>query len=146
MDDLHIRPVRGAPDGITIPAAELTERFSHSSGPGGQGVNTSDSRVQLSLDIATTTSLDDAQRTRALERLSARLSDGVLTITASAHRSQRQNRAAARERLAATIREAVTPPTSRRRTTPTRASRLRRLEAKKRRSSLKLERRRPHAD
>ncbi|MCB0885337.1 MAG: aminoacyl-tRNA hydrolase [Propionibacteriaceae bacterium] len=146
MDDLHIRPVRGAPDGITIPAAELTERFSHSSGPGGQGVNTSDSRVQLSLDIATTTSLDDAQRTRALERLSARLSDGVLTITASAHRSQRQNRALARERLAAIIREAVTPPTSRRRTTPTRASKLRRLEAKKRRSDLKHERRRPHAD
>jgi ribosome-associated protein len=109
-------------------------------------VNTSDSRVQLSLDIATTTSLDDAQRTRALERLSARLSDGVLTITASAHRSQRQNRALARERLAAIIREAVTPPTSRRRTTPTQASRLRRLEAKKRRSDLKHERRRPPAD
>jgi ribosome-associated protein len=102
--------------------------------------------VQLSLNIATTTALDETQRTRALERLNSRLSDGVLTIAASAHRSQRQNRAAARERLAATIREAITPPTSRRRTTPTRASRLHRLEAKKRRSSLKLERRRPQAD
>lgn len=146
MDDLHVRPGRGAPKGITIPAAELTERFSHSSGPGGQGVNTSDSRVQLSLNIVTSTALDEAQRTRALERLRSRLSDGVLTITASAHRSQRENRTAARERLAATIREAIIPLTSRRRTTPTRASRLRRLEAKKRRSSLKFERRRPRAD
>lgn len=146
MDDLHVRPGPGIPEGITIPSAELTERFSHSSGPGGQGVNTADSRVQLSLNIATTTSLTEVQRIRALERLHSRLSDGVLTITASNQRSQRGNRAAARERLADALREAITPPTSRRRSTPTRASRIRRLEAKRRRSNLKLERRRPQAD
>ena len=146
MDDLQVPPGPGAPRGITIPASELTERFSHSGGPGGQGVNTSDSRVQLSLDISTTTALNEIQRARVLERLSSRLADGVLTVTVSNERLQHRNRAAARKRLAEIIREAIIPPVPRRATKPTRASQRRRLEAKKRRSSIKRDRRRPNTE
>ena len=146
MDDLQVPPGPGAPRGITIPASELTERFSHSGGPGGQGVNTSDSRVQLSLDISTTTALNEIQRTRVLERLSSRLADGVLTVTSAEQRLQHRNRAAARKRLAEIIREAIIPPVPRRATKPTRASQRRRLEAKKRRSGIKRDRRRPDTE
>jgi len=146
MDDLQVPPGPGAPRGITIPASELTERFSHSGGPGGQGVNTSDSRVQLSLDISTTTALNEIQRARILERLSSRLADGVLTVTSAEQRLQHRNRAAARKRLAEIIREAIIPPVPRRATKPTRASQRRRLEAKKRRSSIKRDRRRPNTE
>ena len=125
MDDLHILPGPGLPNGVTIPAVELTERFSHSSGPGGQGVNTSDSRVQLSLDISTTTALDEAQRALTLERLAVRLSDGVLTVTSSEHRSQSRNRDEARARLAEILRKALAPTTPRRPTKPSQASRRR---------------------
>ena len=69
MDDLRIPPGPGCPRGLRVPAVELIERFSHASGPGGQGVNTSDSRVQLGLDLATTTALDEQQRERALAHL-----------------------------------------------------------------------------
>lgn len=146
MDDLQVPPGPGAPRGITIPASELTERFSHSGGPGGQGVNTSDSRVQLSLDISTTTALNEIQRARILERLSSRLADGVLTVTSAEQRLQHRNRAAARKRLAEIIREAIIPPVPRRATKPTRASQRRRLEAKKRRSGIKRDRRRPDTE
>ena len=146
MDDLQVPPGPGAPRGITIPASELTERFSHSGGPGGQGVNTSDSRVQLSLDISTTTALNEIQRARILERLSSQLADGVLTVTSAEQRLQHRNRAAARKRLAEIIREAIIPPVPRRATKPTRASQRRRLEAKKRRSSIKRDRRRPNTE
>lgn len=146
MDDLRVMPGPGAPQGLRVPASELTEQFSHASGPGGQGVNTTDSRVQLSLDLATTTALDEEQRERALTHLSTRLAGTVLTIAAAEQRSQRQNRIAARERLAALLREAVTPPVPRRATRPTRGSRRRRLEAKRQRSDLKRTRRRPGAD
>ena len=146
MDDLQVPPGPGAPRGVTIPAAELTERFSHSGGPGGQGVNTSDSRVQLSLDISTTTALNEIQRARILERLSSRLADGVLTVTSAEQRLQHRNRAAARKRLAEIIREAIIPPVPRRATKPTRASQRRRLEAKKRRSGIKRDRRRPDTE
>ncbi|MFT3944714.1 MAG: alternative ribosome rescue aminoacyl-tRNA hydrolase ArfB [Ancrocorticia sp.] len=146
MDDLQVPPGPGAPHGTTIPAAELTERFSHSGGPGGQGVNTSDSRVQLSLDISTTTSLNEIQRARVLDRLSSRLADGVLTVTVSTERLQHRNRAAARKRLAEIIREAIIPPVPRRATKPTRASQRRRLETKKRRSSIKRDRRKPDTE
>lgn len=145
MPDLHVTPGPGAPHGLRVPAGELVERFSHASGPGGQGVNTTDSRVQLSLDLATTTALSDAQRTRVLERLAVRLTGSVLTINAAEHRSQRQNRAAARERLAGLLREAVMPPAVRRPTRPTKGSQRRRLDEKHRRSETKLGRRRPDA-
>lgn len=146
MDDLRIPAGPGCPRGFVVPAGELIERFSHASGPGGQGVNTADSRVQLSLDLATTTALNDKQRERALRELDDRLSGTVLTITAAEHRSQRRNRTAARERLANILRAALTPPTPRRATKPTRASKLRRLADKKRRGEVKARRRRPDAD
>ena len=146
MDDLRIMPGPGCPHGLVVPAGELVERFSHASGPGGQGVNTADSRVQLSLDLATTTALDDVQRQRALTHLGERLNGSVLTVAAAEHRSQRRNRAAARERLAHVLRSALTPPTPRRATNPTRASKLRRLADKKRRAEVKARRRRPDAE
>lgn len=146
MDDLRIPAGPGCPRGLVVPAGELIERFSHASGPGGQGVNTADSRVQLSLDLATTVALNEKQRERALSVLGDRLSGTVLTIAAAEHRSQRRNRAAARERLAHVLRAALTPPTPRRATKPTRASKLRRLADKKRRSEIKARRRRPDAD
>ena len=146
MDDLRATPGPGAPRGLRIPAAELHEQFSHASGPGGQGVNTTDSRVQLSLDLATTTALDEVQRTRALAHLSGKLAGSVLTLTAAEQRSQRQNRRAARERLAALLREAVAPPVVRRATRPTKGSKRRRLEAKRRRAALKQTRRPPGSE
>lgn len=146
MSDLRVPPGPGAPGGLRVLADELVEQFSRASGPGGQGVNTTDSRVQLSLDLTTTTALDDVQRERVLAALAPRLSGGVLTISAAEHRSQRQNRTAARERLAALLREAVVPPTVRRATRATKGSRRRRLEAKHRRSDIKRDRRRPGLD
>lgn len=143
MEDLLIAAGPGAPHGLRVPASELQERFTHASGPGGQGVNTTDSRVQLSLDLATTTALDEQQRRRVLAHLADRLAGTVLTLTAEEHRSQHRNRRAARERLAALLREAVTPPVVRRATRPTKGSRRRRLEAKRRRAVLKQSRRRP---
>lgn len=146
MDDLRIPPGPGCPRGLVVPAGELVERFSHASGPGGQGVNTADSRVQLSLDLGSTSALSEKQRERALSVLGERLAGTVLTITAAETRSQRRNRAAARERLAEILRAALAPPILRRATKPTRASKLRRLDAKKRRSELKARRRRPDAE
>ena len=146
MNDLRISPGPGCPRGLVVPAAELAERFSHASGPGGQGVNTADSRVQLSLDLGSTSALNEQQRERALSVLGERLTGTVLTIAAAEHRSQRRNRAAARERLGEILRAALTPPIPRRATKPTRASKLRRLDAKKRRSEVKARRRRPDAD
>lgn len=146
MDDLRIPPGPGCPRGLVVPTGELIERFSHASGPGGQGVNTADSRVQLSLDLATTTALNDKQRERALSVLGDRLTGTILTITAAEHRSQRRNRGAARERLAQVLRAALTPPVPRRATKPTRGAKLRRLAEKKRRSEVKARRRRPDAD
>ena len=146
MDDLRIPPGPGCPRGLVVPAAELAERFSHASGPGGQGVNTADSRVQLSLDLGSTSALNEKQRERALSVLGERLTGTVLTITAAETRSQRRNRAAARERLGEILRAALTPPIPRRATKPTRGSKLRRLADKKRRSEVKARRRRPDAD
>lgn len=139
-------PGPGAPNGLLVPADELVEQFSRASGPGGQGVNTTDSRVQLSLDLATTTALTDVQRARALDRLGTRLAGTTLTVTAAEHRAQRQNRTAARQRLAALLRDAVAPPQIRRATRATGGSRRRRLEAKSRRSEIKRNRRPPAGD
>ncbi|SDS21503.1 alternative ribosome rescue aminoacyl-tRNA hydrolase ArfB [Microlunatus soli] len=143
MDDLQIPPGPGAPRGLRVPAGELSERFSHASGPGGQGVNTTDSRVQLSLDLATTSALNSLQRERALARLADRVAGTVLTIDAAEHRSQRRNRTAARQRMAGLLRAAVAPPVPRHPTRPTHGSRLRRLEAKRRRAEVKRNRSRP---
>jgi ribosome-associated protein len=133
-------PVAG---GLVVPAAALGWRFSRSSGPGGQGVNTADSRVELSVAPLDLPGLTDAQRARLAERLAPRLVDGVLTVTASEHRAQLRNRQAARERLAAVLRAALAPPpATRRRTRPTRGSQERRIEAKKQRGELKRSRRR----
>jgi ribosome-associated protein len=129
-------------DSVVIPEVELTWRFSRSSGPGGQGVNTADSRVELSFDLANTTALSDALRDRALERLAWRLVEGRITVTASEHRSQLRNREAAEERLAALLREAIAPPPRKRRPTrATKASVKRRLDEKRRRSDVKKLRR-----
>ncbi|MFI6819335.1 alternative ribosome rescue aminoacyl-tRNA hydrolase ArfB [Micromonospora sp. NPDC050187] len=129
-------------DRLVVPGAELRERFSRSSGPGGQGVNTTDSRVELSFDLAASPSLPPHLRERALQRLAGRLVDGVLTVAASEHRAQLANREAARERLAALLREAVAaPPPPRRPTRPSRAAKQRRLDEKKRRSQVKRNRR-----
>lgn len=138
MRELVVPPGPGVPRGLRIPGVELDERFSRSSGPGGQGVNTTDSRVQLSLDLATTTGLTPTQRARVIERLGTRLDGTILTVDASEHRSQRQNRTAARERLGALLRETLAPPPpARRPTRPTRGSQVRRLEQKRHRSITK---------
>ena len=125
----------------TVPEHELSWRFSRSSGPGGQSVNTTDSRAELSLDVAASPSLPEHLRERAVERLGARLVDGVVTVAASEHRSQLQNREAAEQRLAQLLREAVAPPAPQRRATrPTRGSKERRLEGKRQRSQIKRSR------
>jgi ribosome-associated protein len=125
-------------DSWAVPAAELSERFSRSSGPGGQGVNTADSRVELSLDLTRPAAVPDRLRARVLDRLATRLVDGVLTVTASEHRAQLDNRRAARERMADLLRRAAAPPPRRRRPTrPTRGSQERRLAEKKRRGETK---------
>lgn len=130
--------------GLVIPASELSWRFSRSSGPGGQGVNTADSRVELMWDAAGSAVLSPVQRQRLVERLGHRLVDGVLTIAASEERAQLRNRDAARARLAALVAEAVRPPAPPRRATkPTRGSKERRLQAKQRRTDVKRMRRRP---
>ena len=127
---------------FVVRAAELSERFSRSSGPGGQGVNTADSRVELSFDVARSPSVPEWLRRRVLHRLRSRLTHGVLTVAASEHRAQLQNRAAARERMALTLREAATaPPPIRRPTKPTRGSKERRIANKKRRGDVKQGRR-----
>ena len=130
---LHLRPGPGLPSGLTVPEGDLVERFSRSSGPGGQSVNTTDSRVEVVLDLTTTGALTDAQRERAVRALGPRLS-----VTASEQRSQHRNRTAARQRLADRLREALAPPPLPRvPTKPTRGSQRRRAEGKKRRSQVK---------
>ncbi|MFB8385948.1 alternative ribosome rescue aminoacyl-tRNA hydrolase ArfB [Microbacterium sp. NPDC055910] len=129
---------------ITIPESELSWRFSRSSGPGGQGVNTADSRVELVWDVAGSAVLSPLQRERVLDRLSGRLVNGVVTVVASEYRAQLRNRDAARTRLAELVADAVRPPARARRTTkPTRGSKERRLAQKKRRTDVKKLRRPP---
>jgi len=146
-EDLAVPPGPGIPRGLSVPAAELVERFSRSPGPGGQSVNTADSRVELVYDVARSTALTEPRRRRAVERLAGRLVDGSLVVVASEHRSQHRNRVAARERLAALLREALAPPPPPRRpTNPTRGSQRRRLEAKKQRGETKALRGRVRGD
>ncbi|AGL20458.1 alternative ribosome rescue aminoacyl-tRNA hydrolase ArfB [Actinoplanes sp. N902-109] len=129
-------------DRLVIPAVELAWRFSRSSGPGGQGVNTTDSRVELSWDLAGSDVLPPMLRERAVERLGARLVHGVLTVIASEHRSQLRNREAAAARLAGIVAGAIAPPPRvRRATRPSRGAVERRIADKKRRSQTKRDRR-----
>jgi len=132
--DLSLRPGPGVPDGLVVPEGDLEERFSRSSGPGGQSVNTTDSRVEVVLDLRRTSALSAAQRDRA-ERF---LGGALLSVTASEHRSQHRNRLAARQRLADRLREALAPPPLPRvPTKPTKGSQRRRVEGKRRRSQVK---------
>jgi len=129
---------------VTVPRAELSWRFSRSSGPGGQSVNTADSRVELRFDLAATSALPEHLKARALHRLAYRLADGVLSVTASEHRSQLLNRRAAEARLVALLTAAIAPPQRPRRPTrPSRGAVEARLEAKRRRSQTKRDRRVP---
>ena len=127
---------------LLIPGSELHERFSRSSGPGGQSVNTADSRVELSFDVARSAALPEWARARITERLAGRLVGGVLTVAASEQRSQLANRQGARARLATLLRDAVAPPRRPRiPTRPGRAANERRLEAKRNRGAVKRTRR-----
>ena len=130
--------------GLEIPRRELRWRFSRAGGPGGQGVNTTDSRVELSYDVTGSPSLPEPLRARALDRLADRLVDGVLTVVASEHRAQLANRRAAEGRLVDALDAALAPPPRKRRPTrPSRGSVERRLAGKQRRSRAKQLRRRP---
>jgi ribosome-associated protein len=136
--NLVVPPGPGLPSGAVIPAGELVERFSRSPGPGGQSVNTSDSRVELLFSPDASTAFTEAQRARLVRNLADSMTQGQVSIVASEHRSQLRNRIAARERLLALLREAVAPPPPPRRTTkPSRASQRRRVEEKKQRGQTK---------
>jgi ribosome-associated protein len=125
-------------DRITIPGSELSFSASRSGGPGGQHVNKTSTRVTLQWDVSATGALDDAQRSRVLERLAGRTGkDGVLQVSAEDERSQHRNRQVARTRLAALVEQALRVPRRRIPTRPTRASRRRRVEQKKRRGAIK---------
>ncbi|MBF6053997.1 peptide chain release factor 1 [Streptomyces eurocidicus] len=127
--------IRGA---VSLPEAELQWRFSRSSGPGGQHVNTSDSQVELRFDLAATNSLPEVWKERALERLASRLVGGVVTVRASEHRSQWRNRETAAVRLASLLAEATAPPPRPRRATKIpRGINERRLREKKQRADTK---------
>lgn len=128
--------------GRLIPADELTWRFSRSPGPGGQSVNTADSRVELSYDLGSSAALPHYLKQRALDALDGRLVSGVITVTSSENRSQLRNREAAAARLSELLTEATAPPPPPRRPTrPSRASVERRLASKQRRAATKRLRR-----
>lgn len=134
-------------DRLVIPGVELVWRFSRASGPGGQGVNTTDSQVALSWDIAASVAVTERQRRRLLDRLGERVVAGGVTVVASDSRSQWQNRRSARLRLAGLVAAALAPPPRvRRRTRPSRGAVESRLAAKHRRADVKARRARPAAD
>jgi ribosome-associated protein len=134
VPDLYVRAGPGVPDGLVVPAEELVERFSRSSGPGGQSVNTTDSRVEVVFDVSASRALTAAQRERAV----AALGSDRIAVTASEHRSQHRNRVAAHERLADRLRAALAPPPLPRvPTKPSRGAQRRRVEGKRRRAQVK---------
>jgi ribosome-associated protein len=136
--DLEVSPA------LTIPASELSWRFSRSSGPGGQHVNTSDSRVELSWNVLESAALSDTQRMMLVTRFGRRLVGGVITVAASERRSQLRNREVALARLTDLVRVGLAPDAPRRRATkPTLGASRRRLAAKEQRSATKRQRRRP---
>jgi ribosome-associated protein len=129
---------------VAIPVSELDFRASRASGPGGQGVNTTDSRVELRFDLAASPSLPPELKARALRRLGPRVdSHGVLRVVAQAQRSQLANRRAAVERFTELLAAALATPRPRRPTRPSRAAAARRVEGKRRRADVKRLRRRP---
>jgi ribosome-associated protein len=131
---------------ISIPDAEVEMRASRSGGPGGQSVNTSDSKVELRWDVAGTSALSEAQRARVLERLGHRITDdGVLLLRSSEHKSQHRNREAAIARLRSLVAEAVEPPKRRRPTRRSKGANERRIRSKKQRGEIKRLRRNPPA-
>jgi len=139
--DLEVSPA------LTIPSSELSWRFSRSSGPGGQHVNTSDSRVELSWSVVESAALSEDQRMMLVTRLGRRLVAGVITVTASERRSQLRNREIALAKLADLVAGGLAPEPARRRATkPTRGSNRRRLVAKEQRSATKRQRQRPSAE
>ncbi len=132
--DLTLRPGPGIPHGLVLPADEIVEQFSRSSGPGGQSVNTTDSRVEVSFDVAPSEVLTEPMRVRVRAALGA----DRIVVVASEHRSQHRNRVAGRKRLADRLRTALAPPPlARVPTKPTRGSKRRRVESEKRRSRVK---------
>jgi ribosome-associated protein len=134
-------------DHLFIDESELEVTATTSSGPGGQHVNRSRTRVVLRWNVRESASLTDAQRARLLERLGSRISaEGILQVAAEDHRSQARNRDLARERLAELVTRALRRPRPRRRTKPTRASQIRRVDEKKRRGALKRDRNKPVED
>lgn len=135
-------PIQVTPT-LAIPLAEVSMRATRSSGPGGQHVNTSSTRIEVVFDIAGSPSLSEVQRARLLEKLAPRLhGEGTLRVVAQSERSQLQNREAAIARLATILRRGLAVPRVRRPTKPTRASKERRLKEKKARGALKRDRRR----
>jgi len=139
--DLEVTPA------LTIPASELGWRFSRSSGPGGQHVNTSDSRVELFWNVVASSTLTDDQRVRIIARLDRRLVAGVVTVVVSEQRSQLRNREIALDKLADLVASALAPDAPRRRPTkPTKGSGRRHLAAKQQRSATKRQRQRPSAE
>lgn len=135
------------PGGVVIPEAELQWRFTRSSGPGGQHVNTSSTAAELRFDLEASQALPQSLKLRALRRLEGRLVDGTVIVRAESHRSQRRNRTDALSRMRALLLEATAPPPRPRRPTrPTKGSKERRLRAKARRGEIKRLRSRPTED
>lgn len=135
MDDLRVT------NRIIIPAKDLDVRVARSSGPGGQGVNTTDSKVELRFDLDGTECLTDTQKQRIRHHLGNRVTvDGVLLLQSNEHRSQHRNREAARERMRRLLAEALVPPRPRRATKPSQGAKRRRVEAKRQRGELKKQR------
>lgn len=138
--DLEVSP------SLTIPAAELNWRFSRSSGPGGQHVNTTDSRAELMWNVTGSATLTDEQRSLLLKRLGRKLVGSTITVTASEERSQLRNREIAMAKLADLIKAGLVPESVRRASKPTRGSARRHRVAKELRSATKQQRRRPAAE
>jgi len=135
-----------SPD-LQLPVSELEFRASRSGGPGGQHVNTSSTRVEVWWDVAASPTLSEAQRQRLLARLAARLDGtGRLRLVSSTSRSQLRNREDVTERLREVVAQALAVPKPRKRTKPSRAAKAARVDAKRRRSAVKQDRRRPGQD
>lgn len=132
---------------VSIPLRELHFQASRSSGPGGQSVNTSDTKVELTFDLIKTEAMSPFLKERAIERLGKRVRDGVITIVSSEHRSQLMNKQAAQKRLQTLLADAISPPApSRRPTKPSKSAQRKRVDEKTQRGQTKKLRRPPKND